>query len=269
MSSVAFVDKISAFADQLAAASARVTLPLFRTSLAADDKSDGRVFDPVTAADRDAESAMRALIRETFPDHGIEGEEYDDEQTDADYVWVLDPIDGTRAFISGLPLWGTLIGLKHRGQPVFGLMHQPFTGETFTGSCFPGQERAGFYWRGAIREKLQTRACPSLAQATISTTSPRQFSDSAREAYDRVERECRLARYGYDCYAYAMLAAGHLDLVIEADLKACDIVPLVPIIEAAGGIVTTWQGRPVTEGGTALVAGDVRAHEAALALLGS
>lgn len=265
--SPAFVSDIAAFADRLAAASARVTLPLFRTPLEADDKSRNGVFDPVTAADRDAETAMRALIRETFPDHGIEGEEHDDERLDAEYVWVLDPIDGTRAFISGLPLWGTLIGLKHRGRPVFGLLHQPFTGETFTGATFPGQPPEALYRRGAVRHDLRSRDRATLTEATVSTTSPRIFSGAALEAYNRVESHCRLARYGYDCYAYAMLAAGHLDLVIEADLKPCDILPLVPIIEAAGGIVTTWQGAPVTEGGSALAAGSARLHEAALALL--
>ncbi|MBB3809085.1 histidinol-phosphatase [Pseudochelatococcus contaminans] len=269
MPSSVFATEIATFADRLAAASANVTLPLFRTPLDADDKSDDGVFDPVTAADRDAETAMRALIRDAYPEHGIEGEEHDDERTDADYVWVLDPIDGTRAFISGLPLWGTLIGLKHKGKPVFGLLHQPFTGETFTGATFPGEEPVSLYRRGSIRHDLRTRARPELSEATISTTSPRQFSGATLEAYDRVERQCRLARYGYDCYAYAMLAAGHVDLVVEAGLKPCDILPLVPIIEAAGGIVTTWDGAPVTAGGTAIAAGDARLHEAALALLGA
>ncbi|MGV6871612.1 histidinol-phosphatase [Pseudochelatococcus sp. B33] len=267
MPSAAFSADIAAFADRLAAASARITLPLFRTQLDADDKSGGGAFDPVTVADRDAEAAMRALIRDTWPDHGIEGEEHGDERPDADYVWVLDPIDGTRAFISGLPLWGTLIGLKHRGRPVFGLLHQPFTGETFSGATFSDSARIGLYRRGDVRQELRIRPRADLGEATLSTTSPRMFSGAALDAYDRVEHRCRLARYGYDCYAYAMLAAGHLDLVIEAGLKACDILPLVPIIEAAGGLVTTWRGEPVTQGGTALAAGDARVHEAALALL--
>ncbi len=264
-----FSTDIAAFADRLAAASARITLPLFRTGLAADDKSADGVFDPVTAADRDAETAMRELIREAFPDHGIEGEEHDDERLDADFVWVLDPIDGTRAFIAGLPLWGTLIGLKYRGRPVFGLLHQPFTGETFSGSTFSDETRAALYRRGDTRHDLRTRARADIGEATLATTSPRLFKGADLDAYDRVERHVRLARYGYDCYAYAMLTAGHLDLVVEAGLKPCDILPLVPIIEAAGGVVTTWEGAPVTGGGTVVAAGDARLHAAALALLGA
>ncbi|MFC0217400.1 histidinol-phosphatase [Pseudochelatococcus lubricantis] len=256
-----------AFADRLATASAGVTLPLFRTALTADNKAEDGDFDPVTDADREAESVMRALIRQTYPDHGIEGEEHGGERLDADYVWVLDPIDGTRAFISGLPLWGTLIGLKYRGAPVFGLMHQPFTDETFSGAAFPAAAPLTLYRRGTASGTLRTRECADLSSATISTTSPRMFTGTNLEAYNRVEGQCRLARYGYDCYAYAMVAAGHVDLVVEAGLKPCDIVALVPVIEAAGGVVTSWTGGPVTAGGTAVAAGDPRVHEVALALL--
>lgn len=262
-----FSSEITAFAHKLAAASAQVTLPLFRTPLSADNKAGEGEFDPVTIADRDAEEAMRQLIRTAYPDHGIEGEEHDDEGSDAEYVWVLDPIDGTRAFISGLPLWGTLIGLKYKGEPIFGLMHQPFTGETFCGSTFAGEKADAQFYRADARTRLRTSTRTLLTEATISTTSPRIFTDMERTAYDRVERACRLARYGYDCYAYAMVAAGHIDLVVEAGLKPCDIVALVPIIEAAGGVVTSWTGGPVTDGGTALAAANPQLHEAALALL--
>ncbi|MBS7696041.1 MULTISPECIES: histidinol-phosphatase [unclassified Chelatococcus] len=253
---------IARFTDDLASRSGQVIMPFFRSAIRADDKSDGRDFDPVTEADRAAEAVMRQMIKSTFPAHGISGEEFGEEETDAEYVWVLDPIDGTKAFISGLPLWGTLIGLKHRGQPVYGLMHQPFTGERFVGD---GQ---GARYHGPAGDRaLKTRACPSLAEATISTTSPHMFKGETLTAYKRVEEACRLHRYGYDCYAYCMVAAGHIDLVIEAGLKPCDIIPLIPIITGAGGVVTNWEGGPVTDGGSVVVAGDPRIHAAALSLL--
>lgn len=252
----------SAFMDELATVSGRAILPFFRTALMAENKALGDKFDPVTEADRAAEAAMRQLIRRQFPQHGICGEEFGDERSDADYVWVLDPIDGTRAFISGLPLWGTLIGLTHRSTPVYGLMHQPFTGERFYG----GGRKAGYKGPMGART-LKTRRCASLAEATLSTTSPCLFSEDERPRYERVERETRLVRYGYDCYAYCMVAAGHIDLVIEAGLKPYDIVALVPIIEGAGGIVTNWEGGSPAAGGTVIAAGDPRIHEAALRLL--
>ena len=252
----------AAFVDDLADLSGQTILPFFRSALVAENKATVGDFDPVTEADRAAEAAMRKRIRETFPAHGIEGEEYGTENTDAEFVWVLDPIDGTKAFISGLPLWGTLIGLKHNDTPAYGLMHQPFIGERFFGDG--GETR----YRGRGGERvLTTRRCASLAEATIATTSPRMFAAHEIEAYRRVESATRLARYGCDCYAYCMLAAGHIDIVIEAGLKPCDIVALAPIIEGAGGIVTTWDGGPVTQGGAIVAAGDPRMHEAALALL--
>lgn len=267
MTSRAFYAEIADFADRLAAASAEITLPLFRTPLLTDNKAEQGTFDPVTIADRNAEAAMRSMIRKAYPNHGILGEEFEDEAPNADYLWVLDPIDGTRAFISGLPLWGTLIGLTYLGKPVFGMMHQPFTGESFTGTTFETEVGNALLRRENSCISLRTSSRMALSEATISTTSPRIFTDSERTAYDRVEQACRLARYGYDCYAYAMVAAGHIDLVIEAGLKAFDIVPLVPIIEAAGGVVSNWAGAPITEGGTAIAAATPQLHEAALALL--
>lgn len=252
----------SRFVDELATLSGQAILPFFRSSLAAEDKSGGGVFDPVTEADRAGEAAMRQLIKRTFPTHGIVGEEFGDERADAEYVWVLDPIDGTKSFIAGFPLWGTLIGLTRNGRPAFGLMHQPFTGERFSG------DGGSAVWRGRTGERrLKVRRCASLSDAVMSTTSPGLFSPALRPAYDRVERETRLARYGTDCYAYCMLAAGHIDLVIEAGLKPHDIVALIPIIEGAGGIVTTWSGDSAARGGSVVAAGDRRVHEAALALL--
>lgn len=252
----------SHFVDELAVSSGQAILPFFRTAIATEDKSRGGVFDPVTEADRASEATMRQLIRRSFPTHGIVGEEFGTENADAEYVWVLDPIDGTRAFIAGLPTWGTLIGLTRNGTPAFGMMHQPFTGERFFGDCGsatyrgPGGER-----------KLRTRRCPSLDEAVLSTTSPKLFAGEELRAYDRVESIAKLTRYGCDCYAYCMLAAGHIDLVVESGLKPYDIVALIPIIEGAGGIVTSWDGGSAANGGRIVAAGDRRVHAAAVELL--
>ncbi len=253
----------AAFVDDLASVSGKAILPFFRTALAAADKSRGAAFDPVTEADRAGEAVMRQMIKRTFPSHGIVGEEYGDEAAEAEFVWVLDPIDGTRSFISGLPVWGTLIGLLRHGAPCFGMMHQPFTGERFSG------DGGSATWRGpsGTTRELRARPCASLAEATVSATTPRMFTGTDLEAWERVEREAKLARFGYDCYAYCMLAAGHMDLVIETGLKSYDIVALVPIIEGAGGVVTTWTGEPAAQGGSIIAAGDKRVHEQALKLL--
>ncbi len=251
----------ASFVDQLASVSGETILPFFRTNLAVENKQ-ARGFDPVTAADRAAEDAMRALIRASFPGHGIIGEEYGNEQTDAEYVWVLDPIDGTKSFIAGMPAWGTLIGLMRFGEPVFGMMHQPFIGERFSG------DGGGAHYRGrAGNRDLRVRTCASLADALLFTTSPLLMNKKDRATFKRVEDKVKLSRYGGDCYAYCMLAAGQIDLVIETEIKPHDIVPLIPIITGAGGIVTTWENGPAQAGGRILVAGDARVHKAALELL--
>ncbi|GGH30358.1 histidinol-phosphatase [Alsobacter metallidurans] len=252
----------AAFVDDLATLSGKAILPFFRTTMAAADKSRGGVFDPVTEADRAGEAAMRQMIKRTFPSHGIVGEEYGDERTDAEFVWVLDPIDGTKAFISGLPTWGTLIGLTRNGEPCYGMMHQPFTRERFAGD---GGEAK---WRGPTGERvLRSRTGVSLADATISCTTPRMFEGAELESFERVEKEARLARFGCDCYAYCMLAAGLIDVVIETSLKPYDIVALAPIIQGAGGVVTTWSGESPAKGGAVVAAGDPRLHEQVLRLL--
>lgn len=252
----------AAFVDQLATVSGNTILPFFRTALAVDDKNGGGHFDPVTAADRAAEQAMRTLIRRHFPEHGIIGEEFGNDRDDAEYVWVLDPIDGTKSFIAGMPVWGTLIALTRLGEPVFGMMHQPFMQERFTGD---GQSA---HFRGpAGKRDLHVRLCASLAEAILFTTSPLLMQEPDRAIFHRVENKVRLSRYGGDCYAYCMLAAGHVDLVIETELKPHDIVPLIPIIRGAGGIVTSWDGGPAEAGGRVIAAGDARVHDAALKLL--
>jgi len=250
------------FVDELASVAGDAILPFFRTSLSIEDKSRGTGFDPVTAADRAGEAAMRALIRETFPAHGIMGEEYGGERLDAEYVWLLDPIDGTKSFISGMPAWGTLIGLTRLGQPVFGMMHQPFTRERFTGDG--GTAR----YRGPAGDRmLRSRHCRDIGDALLQTTSPLLMNPSDRAAFTRVESNVRLSRYGGDCYAYCMLAAGFVDLVIETELKPHDVVALIPIIQGAGGVITTWENGPAAEGGRIVAAGDPWVHAAALDML--
>jgi histidinol phosphatase-like enzyme (inositol monophosphatase family) len=254
--------EFSSFVNELASRSGQAILPFFRTSLAAEDKSQGGVFDPVTEADRAGETVMRRLITTMFPSHGIVGEEFGAEREGAEFVWVLDPIDGTRAFMAGLPLWGTLIGLMRNGLPAYGLMHQPFIGERFFGDG----GSAGYVGPHGER-KLMTRRCNSLADAVMSTTSPRLFDAGPMAGYERIERAVKLTRFGYDCYAYCMLAAGHLDLVVESGLKPYDIAPLIPIIEGAGGVVTSWDGGSAAQGGSIVACGDKRLHESVLELL--
>jgi myo-inositol-1(or 4)-monophosphatase len=250
------------FVNDLADASGDAIRPYFRTSLSVEDKSHGRGFDPVTAADRAAEAAMRALISRNFPTHGVVGEEFNDEKTDAEYVWVLDPIDGTKSFISGMPAWGTLIGLLRFGDPVYGMMHQPFIGERFF-----GDGRTARY-RGPVGERLlAARPCAEIKDAILFTTSPLLMNAVDRAAFAKVEGAVRLSRYGGDCYAYCMVAAGHIDLVIETEIKPHDIAALIPIITGAGGIVTTWEGERAEKGGRIIAAGDRRVHKAALELL--
>jgi histidinol phosphatase-like enzyme (inositol monophosphatase family) len=257
----------AAFVDTLAGVAADTILPFFRTAIQARDKGRGGIFDPVTEADHAAEAAMRRLIQATFPDHGIIGEEFAPVHGEAEYVWVLDPIDGTSSFISGLPVWGTLIGLLHHSRPVYGMMVQPFTQERFYG------DGKGATWRGPLlgrqmtERKLVTRRCSDLAAATLMTTSPLLYSCDKLEAFHRVERKVRLSRYGGDCYAFAMLASGQVDCVIESNLKPYDIVALVPIIEGAGGIVTAWDGSSPAQGGDILASCCASLHDEALRLL--
>ena len=252
-----------AFAHELADTAGKVIRPYFRQRIEITNKAREGLFDPVTEADRAAERMLRAMIEERFTDDAILGEEYGAKAGRSGFRWVLDPIDGTRAFIAGQPMWGTLISLEHDGVPILGVLDQPFLGERFIGFEGGAELRTG-----AVVAPLRVRACAALADAVICTTHPMQhFNDEERGHYMRVERATRLSRYGGDCYAYALVAMGFVDLVIETDLKRWDISAIVPIVEGAGGVVTNWQGEKIIDGGAIVAAGDARVHREALALL--
>lgn len=255
------LDIDAAFFRRIAAAAGAETLPRFRGAGAVSNKLKSG-FDPVTEADREAEKAIRAVIGEKYPGHGILGEEFGAENTGSPHLWVIDPIDGTRAFISGLPLWGTLVGLTVDGDAVAGMMAQPFTRELFYANG------GGAHYEGPTgKHRLATRKTVALDDATLCTTTPALFLGGRRAAYDRLERAVRLARYGTDCYAYAMVAAGHVDLVVEVGLQSYDIVALIPIIEKAGGVVTNWDGGPAENGGEIVAAATPELHDAAMQVL--
>lgn len=249
------------FIRRLAAVAAAETLPRFRRQGDVVNKLSAG-FDPVTEADRAAEQAIRDLIRAEFPDHGIVGEEFGSEKADNSHVWVIDPIDGTRAFISGLPLWGTLVGLTADGKAIAGMMSQPFTGELYYANG-----GGAFYEGPGGARQLAARGTTVLSEATLCTTTPALFDASRRALYDKVEAAVRLPRYGTDCYAYAMVAAGHVDLVVECALQPYDIVGLIPIIEKAGGVVTTWDGGSAEVGGDIIAAATPELHARALEFL--
>ena len=252
------------FAHDLADISAAAILPYFRRRLTVTNKGSGTMFDPVTVADRAAEKVMRTAIEARFPDHGILGEEFPERKGSSPHRWLLDPIDGTRAFIMGSPVWGTLLGLTEGGEPSVGLMNQPFTGERF----WSAGKGAHMRDPGGRTRKLSTRRCTSLSDAILTTTHPDLFASRGdAAAFKRLRERARMTRFGGDCYGYCLLAAGFVDLVVEAGLKPYDIVPLIPIIEGAGGRVTTWEGDPATQGGRILAAGDVRLHEEAMKVL--
>jgi histidinol phosphatase-like enzyme (inositol monophosphatase family) len=260
-------DRLAALDDfliELNRASAAAIAPLFRADHGLEDKGHSGWFDPVTAADKGAEAAIRKLITEHYPEHGVIGEEYGEDNPDAEFVWVLDPVDGTRAFIAGLPVWTTLIALRHQGRPVLGSIGQPYIGELFIGHA--GGSR--LLSRGESRP-LKVRACPKLTDAIIATTDPESnFKGAELGAWTQVRAAARLARLGCDAYAYAMVAMGSLDMVIEAGLKSWDIESAIPLIEGAGGVVTDWRGRPVgQEGGQIVIAGDPACLDEALVAL--
>ena len=256
------LDELDAFLLELNEASGTAILPLFRGDFEITAKS-APGFDPVTNADRNAEAAIRQRIAERYPQHGVVGEEYGEDRPSAEFVWVIDPIDGTSAFVAGLPLWTTLIGLRFQGRPVLGSIGQPFLGEVFIGHAGGSRLVSA---RGVTR--LKVRACRRLADAIVSATDPDGFDVAERGAWSLVRAAARLARFGCDAYAYAMIAHGMMDLVVESDLQCWDVEAAIPVVEGAGGVLTDWHGRPVGhQGGQIVIAGDRACHEEALELL--
>ncbi|MDJ0823059.1 MAG: histidinol-phosphatase [Paracoccaceae bacterium] len=249
-------------AHALADAARQAILPHFRTVSIATENKDAAGFDPVTVADRAAEQAMRDILAERRPQDGILGEEFADQPSQSGLTWVLDPIDGTRGFISGTPTWGVLIALANAHGPMMGIIDQPYVGERFFGG-FGLAEMTG----PLGKLPLGARPTTALASALLFTTFPEVGTAEEEAAFRRVAAETKLVRYGMDCYAYALLAAGQVDLVVEAGLNAYDIQAPIAVIEAAGGIVTNWQGDPVHQGGQAIAAATPELHQAALALL--
>lgn len=255
------LDVFLATAHTLADRAGAVILPHFRAGIAVDHKG-GKTFDPVTKADRDAEAAIRQAIDETYPAHGVVGEEFGSEREGAEYCWIIDPIDGTRAFIMGQPLWGTLIGLTANGAPLIGLLDQPYTKERF----WSGQTQS-FFARDGDTRPINVRACASLENAILASTAPDMFEGADIDRFEVLSRQVKLRRFGGDCYNYGLLAMGQIDLVVEAGLKPFDILPLVPIVERAGGVVTTWDGGDPRGGGRIVAAGDEALHEKAMEIL--
>jgi histidinol phosphatase-like enzyme (inositol monophosphatase family) len=248
-------------AGRLADAARAAIMPHFRARLEIENKLTAG-FDPVTAADRASERAMRDILEVERPDDGVIGEEFGRTESGNGRTWVLDPIDGTRAFISGLPGWTVLIALAKQGAPRIGIIDQPFTGERFIG--WPGEAA---YEHHSERKRMTTRSVSSLSGATLMSTDPHLFAGAEAEAFEAVRQNVRLCRFGFDAYGYAMLALGGVDLVIESGLQIYDVHALIPVVEGAGGVVTNWRGGSAADGGQVLAAANRELHAAALAML--
>lgn len=254
--------EIMAVADELADAARVASLRYFRTAALLADSKEAARFDPVTQGDRESEQAMRAILARRRPQDGILGEEYESVAGTSGLTWVLDPIDGTRGFLSGVPTWGVLVALCAGGTPVFGVIDQPYIGERFSGGFGTASVTGPMGARA-----LGTRAPRALGEALMLSTFPEIGTPDEHAAFRRVADRVRLVRYGTDCYGYALLAAGCVDLVIEAGLQAYDVAAPIAVIEAAGGIMTDWQGRPCPQGGQVIAAANAEIHAAALDLL--
>ncbi len=252
---------LESFSLELARAAGTTAKAYFRKKGMIENKARDR-FDPVTSADRAIESLLREAILERYPDHGIVGEEESAHESRSRYTWVIDPIDGTRSFMTGSPLWGTLLGLLRDGSPLLGVLCQPVLDEIFLGA-----PSGAWLSSNGRRERIGTRQSIELSQATLASTHPALFAGAEADAFAALEAQCLMSRFGGDCYNYAMLAAGHTDLVVECGLKVYDIVPLIPIVEGAGGVVTDWQGRPPLDGGCVVAAATAGLHAKALAVL--
>jgi histidinol phosphatase-like enzyme (inositol monophosphatase family) len=257
-------DAFLEFAVHMAQAAGKSILPHFRAALDVADKGGGGGYDPVTVADRAAETVIRAEIARAYPDHGVRGEEHGWQKGASNYTWVIDPIDGTRSFILGQMHWATLIALNDGDGVAVGVAHQPYVGESFVATAGGAAE----WRRGGERRTLRTRRCPAIGDAAVACTDPRMFrTPGERAAFDRVADGARLTRWGGDCYAYCLLAMGLIDIVIEASLHAYDVQALIPIVEAAGGAITTWAGGRCDEGGSVVACGDRALHPQVLGRL--
>ena len=258
-------NNLASLAHRAADVSGQAILPYFRSELAIDNKAATDKFDPVTEGDRAGERAIRELISQAAPEHGLVGEEFDDIQSKGPYRWIIDPIDGTRAFLLGLPTWGTLIGLEKDGEPILGVMNQPFVGERFWSDGSQSFNRTA----SGARHVLKTRTTvASLKDAHIAASHPDMFHEAAEaEGFNRLKHATRDSRFGTDCYAYCLLAAGHIDIVVEAGLQPYDIVALIPIIKCAGGHVTDWNGNSASAGGRVIASANAQLHEQALQVL--
>ncbi len=256
------LDDYLALAERLAEETRAVTRRWFAAPPPVEDKADA---SPVTAADREAEALLRAGISKVHPDHGILGEEYGLERGEAEFVWVLDPIDGTKRFITGQPWFGTLISLTRQGRPILGVIDLPMLDQRWVGAA----GRPTLLRHGDSVGEARTRPCTELGAAILGATSPEMFEGPAAAAYQRLRAAVKFPLFGGECLSYGLLASGRIDLVLEAGLGVYDYLAQVPIIEGAGGKITNWQGRPLTlgSGDRALAAGDPRLHEAALARL--
>lgn len=254
--------ELIAVALEMADAAASSILPYFRKPALAADNKDASGFDPVTEADRAAERAMREVLARLRPQDAILGEEYGNKPGDSGLTWVLDPIDGTRGFISGTPTWGTLIALSDATGPLMGVIDQPYIGERFIGGFGTAEVRGP---HGT--QTLAIKPATELSEAILFTTFPEVGTPDEAACFRRVAQEVKLTRYGMDCYAYGLLAAGQVDLVIEAGLQPYDIQAPIAVIEAAGGVVTDWQGKPAHNGGQCLAAATPEIHAKALAIL--
>ncbi|MFO0998511.1 MAG: histidinol-phosphatase [Alphaproteobacteria bacterium] len=251
-------ESFAGIANEMADVAGAIVRRYFRTGISVDTKHDQ---SPVTEADRAVEAAIRDLIDHNHPDHGIFGEEHGTVRTDAEYVWVIDPIDGTKAFITGIPLFGTLIALLHRGRPVLGVIDQPVLKERWIGVAGGKTLLNG--------RPVETRPCEKLSDAYLFTTTPEMYQGPNVAAFERLKAAVQFARFGGDCYAFGLLASGFIDVITEASLKPYDYCALVPVVESAGGVMTDWQGKPLGlhSDGRVIAAGDRRIHEQALARL--
>jgi inositol-phosphate phosphatase / L-galactose 1-phosphate phosphatase / histidinol-phosphatase len=258
------IDRWIATAIHMADQAAAITPRYFRTSVAVDHKQDR---SPVSIADREVETALRAIIRETLPDHGFIGEEHGSHRPDSSHVWVIDPIDGTKAFLTGRPSWGTLIALCRDGAPILGVICCAALGERWVGAS--GRQTLYRARAGEILRPIRTRPCPNLGDALLATTSPDMFSGADLAPYQRLRAATRFTAFGGDCYCYGLVACGYADLVIEADLKPYDYLALAPVLTGAGGAITDWRGRALglDSDGHVLASGDPGAHIAALEVL--